>query len=185
MSSKSVSKGLKKNTTPIIAILLIVVLLVLAGVYLYINKAHVSTQTVQNISPTQTQTKTINNPTPSPAPTPSLFPLAQGPQKFNVSSKDNPDIYEVDFNTIDPKGSQQTVSVKVKDTGSNVTAVSADVKTDSKSNTYSLKLSSGTSADGVWTGSWYVTDSYDKNFVITFSSQDAKGNKSSIDLTLR
>lgn len=123
-------------------------------------------------------------PIPSPTPTPTPVPLLQGPQTYSVSNRENPSIYELDFNTIDPHTSTQIATVKVKD-NTNVTGVSAKVQSENKTANYNLSLKSGTANDGSWVGSWTINDSYNKHFMITFSSVDSQGNKSSIDFSIR
>ena len=132
--------------------------------------------------------KTTPIPTPfrvSPTPTPTPVPLVQGPQTFSIGMKGIPEMYEVWFNTIDPKNGTQTVKLKIRDKLGKVNLATAAVKTDKLSKKYSLSFLSGTASDGVWTGSWTLNDTYNKNFMITFSTADNKGNKSSVDLTIR
>lgn len=121
---------------------------------------------------------------PSPVPTP--YPLAQGPQTYLVGMKGNPRIMQISFNTIDPKKTLQEVSVKAEDTlGGEITSVTADVKTDRISKSYELALNAGTAINGFWSGHWVLNDTYNRNFVITFSLDDNKNMHSSVDLTIR
>lgn len=128
---------------------------------------------------------TGSSPTPTRTPTPTPHPLVQGPQTYSISMKGIPSMYEAWFNTIDPKGGTQTVKLKVRDNLGAINSVTAVVKTDKLSKNYNLVFSDGTTSDGGWTSSWSLNDTYDKNFAITFSAVDDKGNKSSVDLTIR
>ena len=127
----------------------------------------------------------VFTPSPSPTPTPTPIPLVQGPQTYSIGMKGIPEMYEVWFNTIDPKKGTQTVKLKVRDKLGKVNLATAAVKTDKLSKKYNLSLSDGTISDGQWTGSWTLNDTYNKNFMITFFASDDKGNKSSVDLTIR
>lgn len=116
-------------------------------------------------------------------PTPTPAPLVKGPQTYEVRTNQNPDIYELYFNTIDPKGGIQTVNAKVK--GTLVSGVTATINSDNKTKTVPLSFKSGNSGDGVWTASWSLDDTYNSRLQITFKATDQAGHKSSIDFTVR
>lgn len=184
-----------QNAVIIISILIIVACFgILFYFLIYAGKPGRNTgfmSTFSNPNPTSITNQPANQSaqsvsTPTPTPTPTRLPLIQGPQTFSVSQKNaQPVIYELWFNTIDPKNTTQKSKIKVKDLAGNVTSLRAVVKTDKAKNSYSLTLSSGSAQDGEWTGSWLLNDTYNDNFVITFSSTDDKGNSSSVDFTIR
>lgn len=119
-------------------------------------------------------------------PTPTLIPLVQGPQTFSIGMKKAiPEMYEVWFNTIDPKKGTQAVKLKIRDKIGKVIFARATVKTERLKKFYQLSLSEGTTSDGVWEGSWKVNDVYNKNFVIRFETRDDKGHSSLVDVTIR
>ena len=190
-----------KNQNAVIIISILIIIACFAILFYFLIYAGKPRQnpgfmsTFSNPSPTATTNQPSNQSakptltpvsTPTSTPTPTRLPLIQGPQTFSVSQKNTqPVIYELWFNTIDPKNTTQTSKVKVKDSVGNVTSVQAVVKTDKAKNSYNLTLSSGSAQDGEWTGSWLINDTYNNNFVITFSSTDDKGNSSSVDFTIR
>lgn len=170
------------------SIIVLAVVLILDFVYVYslLNKNTTPFSMFTNKSQTNYPSLSSKAPTPTltPTPTPTPVPLLQGPQSYSISTKQNPDMYDLSLNTIDPHNSTQTVQLKVKDPSS-VTSVKANVKTENKSKEYPLSLQSGTANDGTWTGSWVLNDTYNKKFMITFSATDNKGSKSSVDFTIR
>lgn len=164
------------NAKKLIGILLLnIILLIIVFFLLSLTKLNPP----QKINPIPTPFRV------SPTPTPTPVPLVQGPQTYSIGMKGIPEMYEVWFNTIDPKKGTQTVKLKIRDKIGKILLVKATVKTERLKKTYNLSLSEGTASAGVWTGSWRVNDKYDKNFVITFFASDDKGNKSSVDLTIR
>ena len=193
-TSERIKEIINKNSK-VLLVALLAMLLIIVLVYFLINtqssKLSMKPEKSPSINvPTPVSTSTsalapTAKPTPTPSPSPTPVPLVQGPQTYGISSKGIPQMYDVSFNTIDPKQTTQTVKLKVKDQSGNVNSVSATVKTDNLSKNYNLSLSAGTASDGEWTGSWTLSDTYNKNFTITFSATDDKGNKSSVDLTIR
>lgn len=120
---------------------------------------------------------------------PSPRPLATGKQTYLISGSTPgaPKMSEVTFDPIDPKsGQNQIVIVKALDVnGSLVRSVSVTLNTDNKSETHSLSLSQGTAQDGVWQGSWKISDSYDYKYTATFRAENAAELAQTSTLTLR
>ena len=172
---------INKNSRVVIIICIVVLIASLLTVFVYLS---INTQSSKFSLPTRKSTPTfVSKLTPTLTPTP--VPLVQGPQTFSIGMKGIPQMYEVWFNTIDPKKGTQTVKLKIRDQSGKINSAAATVKTDKLSKKYNLSLSEGTASDGVWTGSWMLNDTYNRNFIITFSTADDKGNKSSVDLTIR
>ncbi len=113
-------------------------------------------------------------------------PIAPGSQTYLVSGKfEGPAIAKV---TIDPQdakaGQQQKITIEVSDTVP-VTRVYVTVKLDSKSNTFDLKLVSGSSTSGVWEASApFPDDTLFSNYTITENAESSRG-KSSTTTTIR
>lgn len=169
------------NAKKLITIVLLnVILLIIVFLLFSLGKL----KTLPKINPISTPTSTATT-TPTPIPTPTPVPLVQGNQTYSIGMKGIPEMYEVWFNTIDPKKDTQTVKLKVRDKIGKIISATATVKTDKLSKAYNLSLAEGTASDGVWTGSWKLNDTFNKNFMITFSANDDKDNKSSVDLTIR
>lgn len=120
---------------------------------------------------------------------PSPRPLATGKQTYLISGSTPkaPKMSEVTFDPIDPKsGQNQTIIVKALDVNASlVKMVSVTLNTDNKSETHSLSLSQGTAQDGVWQGSWKISDSYDYKYTATFRAENAAGLAQTSTLTLR
>lgn len=182
---KNIRVLINKNSKVVMAVCVLVLIANFSVVFVYLL---INTQSYKLSLPTGKPASTsvfVSTPTPTSSPTPTPIPLVQGPQTFSIGMKGIPEMYEVWFNTIDPKKGTQEVKLKVRDKLGKISSVAAIVKTDKLSKTYKLSLSEGTSSDGVWTASWTLNDTYNKNFMITFSANDDKGNKSSVDLTIR
>ncbi len=180
---------INKNSKTVAAICVLVLIANLAIIFVYFL---INTQgyklSLQTRKATSTSTSVFAptlTPKPTPTPTPTPIPLVQGPQTYSIGMKGTPEMYEVWFNTIDPKEGTQTVKLKVRNKLGKVSSVTATVKTDKLSKKYNLSLADGTTSDGGWTGSWTLNDTYNKNFMVTFSASDDRGNKSSVDLTIR
>lgn len=172
------------KTTVAICILILIAIFSMVIVYFLMNNTKGFKFPSPSPFPYGNQTSSTVS-TPSPKPTPTPIPLVQGPQTFSIGMKGTPEMYEVWFNTIDPKNNTQEVRLKVRDKLGEISSATATVKTDKLSKNYNLSFSEGTASDGQWTGSWTLNDTYNRNFVITFSVADYKGNKSSVDMTIR
>lgn len=119
---------------------------------------------------------------------PSPKPLATGKQIYQISGSKTgaPKIAEFIIDPIDPKpGANQKVSVKVLSLDNQpVTEVAATMITDNKKATYPLKLTSGTNLDGVWEGSWSLSDSYLYLYQAAIKAKNAK-DEWEVTLTFR
>ena len=115
-------------------------------------------------------------------------PLATGKQIYSISgSKINaPKVAEVVIDPIDPSpGANQKVSAKVLSlSGEPITEVSVTMITDNKKTFYPLKLSSGTNLDGVWEGSWSLSDTYLYLYQAAVKAKNAK-DEWEVTLTFR
>lgn len=115
------------------------------------------------------------------------LPLAQGPRTFRMShgkAMTGPKIGTVKVSALDPgMNGLQNVEVTISH-DSPITSVMANVKTDNKITSYSLRRVSGTDMDGVWVGEWNITDTYENRYAIQF---DIKSKTTSFvgGLTLR
>lgn len=80
-------------------------------------------------------------------------------------------------------GETQKFDVAVNDP-SPVTSLQATVLTDHGSTIVPLSLSSGSSVDGTWSGTWQMTDTYCSNYSVILDSTDQAGNKSKVTITI-
>ncbi len=127
------------------------------------------------------------NPTPTATPTITPTPPVSD-QDFDVAQPagTNPQFYQ---GTISPLfqaiGSTQKITVSVADTVGSVSTVSATIKSDTKIQTYPMKLTTGTPIDGTWSASWTVNDTTIKRYQITLNGTDSLGNTSTFDISIR
>lgn len=173
-----------KSYLALIGIIILVIIFIVV-IFLLPGKKSTLNQNVPGFTPDKTA---AGRPVPTftPIPTPTPVPLVQGPQTYTISNKKTPSMYEVHFNTIDPKpGETQIVDLKIRDKMGTVTSVTALVKTDKKQQTFPMTLNSGSGADGVWHGEWTVNDTHNLMSVITFTATDTAGNAASVDMTIR
>ena len=133
-------------------------------------------------------------PTPTPInewtpakPTP--LPLAHGTQTYRISGSTlgAPKISEVTFDPLDPASDQnQTMIVNAFDgNGSIVKTVTVTLNTDNKGEIHSLTHSQGTAQNGIWQGSWKISDSYDDKYTATVRAENAAGVAQTSTITLR
>lgn len=124
----------------------------------------------------------------SQSPTPTPYPLPQGKQVYRISTGANtkgPKVKEISVNPYDPKlGVDQIYSVKVT-SEIPVTAMVMDLKTDSKSTTYDLRLQTGTPTDGTWEVIIPTDDTHNYLYSPTIRTTDATGNSRNTTLTFR
>ena len=117
--------------------------------------------------------------TPSPTPTP--YPIAQGKQIYNVNNnaKSGPRIGKVTIDPLDARmGQTQTIDVTVKSTGT-VTGIMVALRTDKNVLTnHKLALASGTSIDGVWSGSWKMETIHDYLYQVIITATDTETSNS-------
>jgi len=111
-------------------------------------------------------------------------PLLQGKETYNIFSAEKPTFTEAVIDPLDPGfGKRQTVAVKIRDE-SQITSVSAVLKTDRETATYPMERIKGTAQDGIWRGSWVVRDTYNFRYILTLEAE-SKTSRSHIDLTFR
>jgi adenylate kinase family enzyme len=130
----------------------------------------------------------VEGPKAEAEPSPLLAALIQGPQIWSISQRlAIPEMYELWTSTIDPasEGGSQEVQLKVKDSEADVTSVTATIKTDNTFFTKQLDFATGSARDGVWSGSWTITDTYNQKFMITFAAEDSSGNRAAVDFAIR
>ena len=153
-----------------IFVFVLLISLILGGIYLILSQTGI----LKNLfNKEENGEKNISIPF-KPAPK----PLAGGRQHYTISgSKINaPKVAEVVIDPIDPApGTNQKVSAKVLSlSGEPVTEVTATMITDNKKTAYPLKLTSGTNLDGVWEGSWNLSDTYLYLYQAAIKAKNAK-----------
>jgi len=122
------------------------------------------------------------SPTATPTPTPTPIPLPKGPREFGVSSSANPQISDLKFSEYDPViGQQQTITLSVLDKQGNVTSVEVALKTDHKTKTYPLTLSSGTPKKGDWSVNISTDDTHDYKYSLILTVKDDKGQSAIVN----
>lgn len=144
------------------------------------QQTQVQPKTKAAATPTPTRT-----PTPKPTPTPTPTYLAPGKQVYNVSTTSSgPKVSQATFDPQDPaRGQKQTVTIKANHT-SPIQSVSIKLTTDNKSQTYPLRLTSGTNLSGSWEGSWTIDDTYLYTYI--FDVTAASGSEqTSVAITIR
>jgi len=119
-------------------------------------------------------------PTVTPIPTPRYSkPLPAGKQIYKISHGSGvkgPKLQEVTIEPLTPAvGETQTVTATIKHE-SPVTEASLILESDTQTNTFPLKLISGTTTDGTWQGSWQMPEAYLYNYFLKFSLKSATGD---------
>ena len=120
-------------------------------------------------------------------PRPSPIPLATGKQTYMISGSlpGAAKIAEATIDPIDPAtATLQKLTLQVLDT-KGVTEVKATVWTDNKTTPHQLSLKSGTKTDGIWEGSWSLSDSYDYRYGIVLKAKNEDGLWTTNSLTFR
>lgn len=118
---------------------------------------------------------------------PRIVPLATGKQIYNISgrTKGGPQMTQAVIDPIDPKSSQiQTFTLKANNLKP-IVEIKAIVITDNGEKVNYLKLVSGTNVDGVWQGSWRITDDYNYNYQIMLVAKNNENTESKVTLTFR
>jgi len=123
----------------------------------------------------------------APLPTPTPVPLPKGPREFGVSGGgDNPQISDLKISEYDPViGQQQTITVSILDGQGNVTSVNLVLKTDKKTKTYPMSLSSGTAKRGDWSVSLSTEDTHNYIYRMVITAKNNKGQTSNVDPIFR
>jgi hypothetical protein len=118
-----------------------------------------------------------SSPPPLSTPPPTR-PLPSGKQTYIYGSRNvaGPVPSEVTIDPLTPAvGATQTVTVKIKFT-SPVTSAGVILNTDNKVTKFPLELTSGTTTDGIWKGTWAMPDSYDHIYYLQFDIKSNLGN---------
>ncbi len=128
---------------------------------------------VETINPTATPTP-LPSSTPTPTPTP---PAGSVTYSFGNPAGTNPDIYQATvmplYQTI---GNAQSIQVLADDTAGNITTIKAVLYSDGDAREFTLSRTGGTATNGTWTGTWQVTDTYNKTYGYDITGTDDKGN---------
>ena len=165
----------------------LVTTLILGGFYLFLSPNISLKDLVNKVKKPEEEINEEKNITEPFKPSPR--PLATGKQTYLISgsTKGAPKMSEVTFDPIDPKSDQnQTIIIKALDVnGSFVKTVTVTLNTDNKGEIHSLSLTQGTAQDGVWQGSWKISDSYDYKYTATIRAENAAGLAQTATLTLR
>jgi len=127
---------------------------------------------VESVSPTPTPTP-LPSATPTPTPTP---PAGSIVIALGNSTHANPDIYQLTvmpfYQTI---GLAQSVQVLADDTVGNITSMKLVLVSDGDEREFTLARTGGTAANGTWSGTWQVTDTYTR-YGYRITATDDKGN---------
>lgn len=110
--------------------------------------------------------------------------LVSGKQTYSITtSHHSPNFTQA---VIDPLvvaiGDTQTMSVSINDTYE-IISVEARVETDAGIHTYPLSLTSGTTLNGTWQGSWVVHDTHMTTYRTTFYAIDSNNESGEVTLT--
>lgn len=108
-----------------------------------------------------------------------IYPLPTGTQSWTFSHGPGVTGPKIQTATVDPltptKGGTQTVTITATHTVP-VTGVTATEFTDNQKTEHTLKLTTGTAADGTWSASWRMNDTYEHTYHIDFVLTSSKGN---------
>lgn len=110
-------------------------------------------------------------------------PLPEGEDTYSISSGEpGPEVYAITINPLGgaKKGMTQSLKVKVRHELP-VRSVTVTMIMDNGSHPVSLSLTEGTDLDGIWTGSWEVTDTHD---TVYQAEIEAVGADDTFDATL-
>lgn len=182
----------RKTSVKWIPLLLLFLLLYIGlniAVYLYGPKLLKQGYVPQLLSLTKIATVSPK-PTPSPTPTPTPIPrpIPHGKKVFSAGQSDKtvPQFSKGSIDPYDPaNGATQTVIITVKHTQP-VTKVTAILKTDHTISTpVPFTLTSGTTTNGTWQGSWTVTDTYLYKYQLVLQAESTGSKPASVVLTLR
>ena len=110
-------------------------------------------------------------------------PLPEGEDTYSISSGEaGPEVYAITINPLGgaKPGTTQSLRVKVRHEFP-VQSVKVTIIMDNGSHPVSLSLTEGTNLDGVWTGSWEVTDTHE---AVYQAEIEAVGDDAVFDATL-
>jgi|GEM_PF-1254680 len=170
VQEKSSSLFIDRILSPVgIGVILVFTIIFSLIAYLMANKSLRIPMLFSNIMKNKTPIQT-----PTQAPPPRAIP--HGPKGFTVGQSDKA-VPQFSKGTIDPydpaTNTIQTVTIAIKHTQP-VIKVTAVLKTDHTiSDPHAFTLTSGTPTDGVWTGSWKMTDSYLYTYVLELKAESA------------
>ena len=179
---QKVSKKIKE--TPVFLLLFIVVLLIVAiviAVRLSFFPLPKFLEKLFKPSP-QPPRENISEPfIPSPA------PLAHGKQIYNISggTKGGPQMTLAVIDPLDPEPSQKQILTLKANNLKPIVEIKATVVTDNERVENKLKRIEGNESDGVWQGSWRITDEYDYNYQIILIAKNNEDTESKVTLTFR
>lgn len=118
---------------------------------------------------------------------PSPAPLAHGKQIYNISggTKGKPQMTLAVIDPLDPKPSQKQILTLKANNLKPIVEIKATVVTDNERVENKLKRIEGNESDGVWQGSWRITDEYDYNYQIILTAKNNENIESTVTLTFR
>lgn len=125
-------------------------------------------------------------PTQTPAPTPTPRAIKQGKETYTISSssRNGPEIIEATIDPHDPSiGDTQTMIVRARHTQP-IVDMRVDLESDNKTTRHLLTLTDGSPTNGVWQGSWTLSDSVLYAYVATIEASDGQ-EQTSVDITMR
>lgn len=157
---------------PIIAILIV---LVLAGLYVLVQRGQISIPGMNNLTDVQI-TPPAEDTLPTVSPTPRPLPTAPG--DYRISSGDGstgPQIMRALIDPHDPQvGDEQTVTVEARHTEA-IESIEATLTTDNGEYSYPMELVEGEATNGTWRATWSVDDPVLYNYKIIFIAKNSVG----------
>lgn len=128
--------------------------------------------------------------TPSPTLTPASIP---GIVTFSTSNPVdvNPDIYSVTMiplcqTILDQNNNPNVQQIQVNMSSvAPISSVLMKMYSDNETRNFTLNRSAGTDLDGTWSGTWDVTDTYDKIFGVDITASDSANNTFTSELRFK
>jgi len=156
-------KSRKKSKTTLPIVIVVIVVLLLVGFNYWLYRVGQEEETPAPAQPgAQKQQQVAFAPTNTPTPTPTPTKIGSGRKVLSISggAQNEPKLTQAVIDPLDPaKGQKQSVEISASHTAP-IDRVTVKLITDNKSQTYPLKLESGITQNGVWTGSWTMDDTY-------------------------
>lgn len=172
MASKASST---KTSGDIVGYILVLIIIAVGAALYYVYRTQ---QTAPVSAPQNQVSQTLESePTPIPSPTRTPPKVWHGKGTFTVSTRQSgPQFSTGTLDPYDPPvGGRQTISLSLNDTKP-ITKVTVVVQTDNKKNgPMTLSRVSGSDTTGVWQTTWTFDDSYNLNYVMTFTAQSENG----------
>ena len=148
---------------PIIVTIGIVVICFLL-IKLDIISIHIKKPAMRGDMPSSMEEKQTITPSPTPV------ALNHGKYTFEYSWGQGTTVPKMNAVTLDPNdpdvGATQNMQARFTHTAP-ISAITAEVWTDSTMKSYPLTLTSGTAENGVWSGSWKISESYLYRYIVT------------------